>query len=71
MHLSSGPFIISVRFAVKLRRLCSCDIQQRYSEFEPVACTAQTGKMSVGDELQKLWNESVATSFKLRSLYFI
>ena len=71
MLLSSGPFIISVSLAAKLRRLCACDIQQRHSEFEPVACTAQIGNKSVADELQRMWNESVATSFKLRSPYFI
>jgi len=71
MPLSSEPFIISVRLALKLLRLCACEIQRRHSEFEPVACTARTGKKSVADELQRLWNGSLATDFKLRSLYFI
>jgi hypothetical protein len=71
LPLSSGPFTISVSLAVKLRRLCACVIEQCYSEFEPIAFTSQTDRICVTDELQRLWNESVVTSFKLQGTYFI
>jgi hypothetical protein len=52
MPLYSGSFIISVSLVVTLRRLYIFVMQQRHSEFDPVARTVQAGKMSVADKRQ-------------------